>query len=841
MSFIIPNQQSKKIRQLNINELFGEIFASKNIDLGEQGLIKLSHGAIATMTTDNDSAFSTADSMFRNKDELYLLSTELFNSGKARTVSVGDRTGGGIVVYILQPGDTGYDASKQKGLIISEENINSGSSIYWHTSATGTTGATGTALGTGQSNTTAILALYGTEGNAAKLCDDYSNISFSDWYLPSRDELLKVYTNFNQLQFTGNLALWSSSEIDDAHAFLVIVSTGAAQSQGKNNYFYVRAMRNFEVTQELTSNYVTLDPFYSRTDKGDTDAPTPNQYQDGIHFNNTDVVSDGNSIFYRSFTTKWQSLNLSLDIRYPTCFGIFDTYNSLLVGNKNKVYMVDTNWVTVKTLVLPAQYSIMSIAVNGNTAGIVTKNNDGGEAMLFTWDGTNTAFNTPYGVGTFEAPIIRKYNGSFALLTSRGQLLQFNGGGFSELASFPVFYYEKDWGNVLAFYSKASNRGMVVDESTIYIRLDSNISGNNPYNNYFPGGTWVYTPETGLNCIHTPSFSKVLQNTVATSAVNTTTDIITSTNVPITGTPVIYTNGGGTTISGLKNNKLYFTIKISSTEFKLAETLVDALAGTAIDLTGTGNNAQVFNFILVNDYGFAYSNNYGSIELLPLSVAPNDLLTDRLVFTADLFSKTDVSTKKTVFNIINPQLPNRGYFITPKLNSPNLEDTYNEIWIKYRPLKTDDKIVIKFKTLDKQNIPFGSLDDGMAVVGTWVDTNTFTTTLDMSDASVGDEIEIIAGVGAGVLAHIESLSENAGTWTVNLTESFIFASANDVMYFYVDNWTILDTITPSNQTGYEYYQKSIDKNSKFLQLKIELRGVDVTIEEFKITSGKLVN
>lgn len=836
MSFTIPNQQSKKIRQLNINELFGEIFSSKNIDLNEQGLIKLARAAVATMTTDNDGAFDTADSMFRSKEELYLLSTELFNSGKTRTVAVGDTFGNGKVAYILQVGDPGYDATKQKGFIVQPTQLSAG--IYWHASNAGVTGATGTALGTGQANTTAILALYGSESNAAKLCDDYA-VTFSDWYLPSKDELNKVYLNRVILGIVASV-YWSSTEDSATQAFAQSFSSGFQGPLDKTGTQPVLAIRSFEIL-EITSKYVTLDPFISRTDKADTNVPTPGINQDGIHFNGVDVVSDGSSIYYRGSPTIWTTLSLGLSASYPTCFEIFDTFNSIIIGNNNNVIMVDSNWVVVKTLVLPSQYKVMSMSVNGNTAYIVTKHNSGGEAKVFTWDGITTAFNTPYGVGTFEAPVIRKYMGSAALLTSRGQLLQFNGGGFTPLASLPVFYYEKDWGSVLAFYSKVSNRGMVVDVDKIYIRIDSNISGNNPYNKNFPGGVWEYTPETGLNCIHTPSFSKVLQKTVATSGVTIATNIITSTDVPITGTPVIYTNGGGTTLAGLKNNKLYFTIKISGTEFKLAETLTDALAGTAIDLTGTGNNAQVFNFILVNDYGFSYANNMGSIEILPLSVAPNDLLTDRVVFTADLFSKTDVSVKKTVFNIINPQLPNRGYLISARLNSPNLEDTYQKIHVKYRPLDVDDKIIIKTKMLDKLNVPFGSFDDGQSVIGTWVDTNTFTTTLDMTNAEVGDEIEIIAGVGAGVLAHIDSLSENAGTWTVNLTESFIFASANDVMYFYVDNWSILETITQETQNAEGHFDTSIDKASKFLDVRLELRGVDVTLEEFKVTNEKLTS
>jgi hypothetical protein len=73
------------------------------------------------------------------------------------------------------------------------------------------------------------------------------------------------------------------------------------------------------------------------------------------------------------------------------------------------------------------------------------------------------------------------------------------------------------------------------------------------------------------------------------SIVNTTSEVITiGSHWFSTGDKVTYSNGGGTTIPGLVNNTIYYVIKSSSTAVKLASTYANAIAGTAINLTGTG-------------------------------------------------------------------------------------------------------------------------------------------------------------------------------------------------------------------------------------------------------------
>lgn len=61
-----------------------------------------------------------------------------------------------------------------------------------------------------------------------------------------------------------------------------------------------------------------------------------------------------------------------------------------------------------------------------------------------------------------------------------------------------------------------------------------------------------------------------------------------------TGQAIVYNNVGGTVITGLTNATTYFLIRISATTFSLATTRANAVAGTAIALTGDGTGTHNF-------------------------------------------------------------------------------------------------------------------------------------------------------------------------------------------------------------------------------------------------------
>jgi len=123
----------------------------------------------------------------------------------------------------------------------------SASGAKWGCYGTSISGADGTAVGTGEQNTIDIKTGCVTAGTAAVLCVNLSLGGYTDWFLPSKDELNLMYTNLKVHEIGGfkSSSYWSSSEYNAYKAWYQYFYDGFQYYITKHAIYWVRAARAF--------------------------------------------------------------------------------------------------------------------------------------------------------------------------------------------------------------------------------------------------------------------------------------------------------------------------------------------------------------------------------------------------------------------------------------------------------------------------------------------------------------------------------------------------------------------------------------------------------------------
>ncbi len=166
----------------------------------------------------------------------------------ARSYAVGDIGPGGGLVFLISGGKT-YEMAP---------NTWSGSSsddtplLEWcNNTSLDVRGADGTAVGDGSANTALMIAVGACTSGAANEATAYSEGGFTDWFLPSRDELNAMYTysqvsGFDTVTYgiaSGNY--WSSSQSSTNFAWYQDLGSGYQSTVAKSDPLRVRPIRAF--------------------------------------------------------------------------------------------------------------------------------------------------------------------------------------------------------------------------------------------------------------------------------------------------------------------------------------------------------------------------------------------------------------------------------------------------------------------------------------------------------------------------------------------------------------------------------------------------------------------
>ena len=153
---------------------------------------------------------------------------------RAPVAVIGQSYQGGIVFYM--------DSTGQHGLIAATSDLSTGAA--WGCDGTAI-GGTAAGLGSGAANTAAIIGDCSTAGIAARLCSDLSSGGYSDWYLPSEEELDLLYDRKNSVGGFSGLVYWGSTEHNATTAALQFFDDGYQLNASKGTSARVRAIRAF--------------------------------------------------------------------------------------------------------------------------------------------------------------------------------------------------------------------------------------------------------------------------------------------------------------------------------------------------------------------------------------------------------------------------------------------------------------------------------------------------------------------------------------------------------------------------------------------------------------------
>ena len=166
-----------------------------------------------------------------------------------RYYSIGDTgPGGGIIFY--DKGDDQYGWRYLEAAPLSSEFIadwgawtGNHEHMEWHDVP-----GTFTSIGTGKRNTVIIidrLKELGQTHRAAQLCNELNINVCSDWFLPSKDELNKMYEQKSIIGGFTNDFYWSSSQSTILYTWIQDFTNGYQDTYDKSGRYRVRAVRAF--------------------------------------------------------------------------------------------------------------------------------------------------------------------------------------------------------------------------------------------------------------------------------------------------------------------------------------------------------------------------------------------------------------------------------------------------------------------------------------------------------------------------------------------------------------------------------------------------------------------
>jgi hypothetical protein len=662
------------------------------------------------------------------------------------------------------------------------------------------------------------------------------------------DQNSRVWQQSNASDLLGNIFVTKNITFDKQGYLTLSYSPRAVIDQATASFGNVVSMiynsdYSYFTATEISPWQVETDALGDQPTLIATAGVPTTDIQTGIDYVNALLVvsQDTDVDYYDTAANTWTDTDIVLTNTSPGQHPVVLvlSLNALAIADLNTVKLYssaafDATPDLITTLTIPSSFYITQMIYHNQNLYVATKNLVGTKAAMFVWNGNGTAAQQAYQVDSNIIFSICAHKDEIFALLGNGALMKFNGGGFDFAAGFPIYYTDMalvDYANIGMYKDIMKSNGYV-----LYINFSNTQNLVNSLTCQ-PDGVWCYDDRVGLYHRYSNTNSKVSVQDIATASVNTTTNQITvASPAVVTGTEVYYRANGGTVLAGLADEQKYYVIKIDATHVQLASTYANAVLGTPIDLTGTGSAQQSLVFFPNIDYGAFYS-------VRPTAVLPIDIpLDDRQYGTdalwgSEVYRRDAISSDYGTLMTVSTGVQSRGYIITPKVYSSNVTDVYNLLTMKFSPFTSEfDKIIIKYRTTDDARDIIDKSGSDWTI--TWTSPTTFTVSSpfnEWANAEVGDEIEVLQNAAGGLLAHITAISEAGGTYTVTIDEAYLEYTSGDVSKAIFRNWKHWKTISyGDSNAALHYISEHIGAKGQFLQLKIELRGIQTQIIELSV-------
>lgn len=203
------------------------------------GVVKVSNGSVSKNTNLSIQLTDVPESLsVQNRLDNGETPFQIYSGNAALLDSLWGKTWqGGLIFYLNTANGSGMVAAPgDQG------------TLNWGCQGTNIPG-TGTTIGTGAINTQLIVNGCSVPNSAARVCYNLVLNGYSDWYLPSKDELFQIHKNL-KLKLLGDIAThryWSSSQYNAQFAYCQFMNLNVNQLYYDKDLiaYPVRAVRTF--------------------------------------------------------------------------------------------------------------------------------------------------------------------------------------------------------------------------------------------------------------------------------------------------------------------------------------------------------------------------------------------------------------------------------------------------------------------------------------------------------------------------------------------------------------------------------------------------------------------